>query len=213
MRQLTLIFENQSSVASQVCVYQSPPKVSPTEAMTLAWFCQPFPQKPEGGKSQVVFQWTETENYDFVWLHRGKLGSGITFTVSQILPAHRKTGNEVTLTKSSLDVYGFTKQKQGSKPNVLFINQDRTITPEQVFVGIGMAGSATALVQALPNVMATFEIDSPTTYWIFWGNYQTSQVLNINEINNKQEIEFKGNVTSMTAILLENNILAVEPIF
>lgn len=213
MRKLTLIFENQSSLTSHLCVYQSPPKTSPSEAMTVAWFCQPFPAKLKEGKSQVILNWIEPENYDFIWLQKGQLTSDISFTVSQILPAERKTKNEVTLTQSSLDVYSFTQQKQGSKPNILVVHQDQTITSHQVFVGISMAGNATALVQALPNVTTTFEVSQNPEYWIFWGNYKTGQILNINQINNKEKIEFKGNLTSVIAILREDNVLAIEPTF
>jgi len=205
----TLLFKNQSQIASNVCVYQSPPKTSPTEAITLAWFCQSFPQKLEGGISQVVFQWTE-DDYSFVLTQRGKLASGITFTTSQAIPANLKTANEVTLTKHSLGTYSFTDQKQGSEPNLLFINQDRTISFNEVFVGIGMAGSATTFVQGLPNVTTIFELNKKHTYNIFWGNYTAGQVLNINEITNQAKIEFKDNINSVTAILYEDMTWCVE---
>lgn len=203
-----LIFENQSTMEGNVCVYQSPPITSPPGVMTLAWFCQPFPKQLQGGTSQVVFQWTE--DYYFVWFQTGKLASGITFTASQTLLANLKTANEVTLHKSSVDSYTFTEQQQGSEPNILFIEQAQSITPHEVLVGIGMDRSGTALVQALPNLRATFKIDKNPIYWIFIGNYKIGQVLNETEITNKAEIQFQGNVNSMMAVLRENNTWCIQ---
>ena len=156
----------------------------------------------------MVFQWTE--DYDFVWSQRGKLASGITFTASQVIPANRPTANQVTLIKHSNGAYSFAAQEQGSEPNILFINQDKTITPTEVLVGIGMAGSATALVQALPNVVTTFKVHENPKYRIFWGAYKAGQALNLNEITNEEEIEFKYNISSLTVILQEDNTWCVE---
>ena len=203
-----LIFENQSTINNNICVYQNSPKSSSADVITLAWFCQAFPQHVQGGTSRVVFNWTE--DYEFIMSESGKIGSAISFYVSQILPLNLNTLNTVTLARNDTGNYTFTNQRQGIQANILSIEQDQSIIPSEVFVGISMAGSSIALVKALPNLKTTFELNGNPIYWIVVGNYKTGQVLNLAQIDNPQKIEFQGNINSMTALLRNNNTWCIE---
>lgn len=214
-RELTLVVENQSFLQSNVCIYQSPPKTSPQKEIVLAWFCQPLPKKLQDGNSQVVFKWTE--DYYFVWTQKEHLTSQIHFMAYQTLPAKLRRGDKIKFTKIRNQTYTFIVDQPNDSAslsqNSILINQDGTIQPTEVLVGIGMAQLGTAMVSATPNTISDFSFSGEfPQYWIFFGNKETGDVLNVNDLEKMNEIEVKyqGTTTSMTAVLQEDNTWSIK---
>lgn len=197
----SLIFQNNSSNAGDVCVYQQAPDLGVPNVMSLAWFAKyTFPT------TQVQFSWQI--NYNFVWSQTGVLVPGVMFIASQSPSANLSSSNQITLDYQQ-SAYEFTNQTVGAEPGSLYITETQNIPLSQAAVGIGMSGVGTFVVQAQPNLNLVFT--PHPTYWITFGTYQPGQVLDIEEINNPAQITFPPNVYSMTAILQPDNTWTVQP--
>lgn len=190
----TLIFQNNSSNAGDVCVYQRLPDVGQQDVMSLAWFTEyNYPT------TQVQFQWQI--DYSFVWGQTGKLVPGVVFAASQTWAADLQSNNQVTLHYDQ--AYTFTDQGAGEHSGNLYIGEDGTIPLNDASVGIGMSGVGTFVQQAQPNLNLVF---TPTpTYWITFGNFTQGQVLDVESITHTQQIQFPPNVTTMQVVLDINN--------
>jgi hypothetical protein len=196
----TLNFQNDSSNAGDVCVYQTLPNLAQQDVMSLAWFAEyNYPT------TAVQFQWEI--DYSFVWDQTGPLIPGVVFVASQTWPADLANSNQVTLTYDQ--AYTFTNQTAGGSSGNLYITEDRTVPLNDAAVGIAMSGAGTFVQQAQPNLNLVF---TPTpTYWITFGNYTQGQVMDIESITNSAQIQFGPNVYAMSAVLNADNTWTVSP--
>lgn len=196
-----LVFVNNSDQTGSACVYQQLPNLDNPNIMSLAWFAE-----VAAPTTTIVFSWQIT--YSFVWDEIGTtLAPGVMFTASQNWPADLTSSNQVGFTDAS-GAYTFENQTVGPVPGQLTIQQDNTIVPDQVAVGIGMSGSGTFVLPGEPNMNYTF-VPTPT-YWITFGTYTPGLVLDISTITNSSyQVTFPENIYSMTATLGGDNIITV----
>ncbi|HUR82318.1 MAG TPA: protein rhiA [Thermoanaerobaculia bacterium] len=196
----SLVFQNNSINTWTAAVYQQAPNTGTQDVMSLAWFAE-----AAAPTTQVVFTWEI--DYSFVWSQTGTLVPGVLFAASQTWATNPSgANNQVTFTDEP--PFTFTNQTAGPQQGTLYINQDGTIPENTAAVGIAMSGAGTFVVQAEPNILASF---TPTpNYWITFGQYTQGQVMDIQEITNSAQIVFPPNVYSMTAILNANNTWTVQ---
>lgn len=190
--QYTVIFKNNSPTPGTASLYQQDPGFG-NMAMPLVWMAKyAYPT------TRVSFQWQI--EYGFVWSQTGPLTPGTVVSASQYWNADLTTSNQVTLTYDAQHgAFTFKDLTQGQQPGSLTVVQDGTIPPNVASVGIGMAGSAIYLIQAMPNVQAVFT--PHPEYWIAFGNYVEGEVIDVGSMTTPAQIQFPANVYSMTAIL------------
>jgi hypothetical protein len=138
-------FYNQSAETQTFVCFQAGER-EPT-GLVPAWFAM-----PASSQTTLTFDWGI--QYDFVWMESGKLAPGITFTAQEVTPAALPATSQINLTYAE-GAFGFADQGQG-QPDMLMISCDGTIPLDTASLGIGMAGSATVLMQAQPNMTYTF---------------------------------------------------------
>ncbi|MBW6421663.1 protein rhiA [Rhizobium sp. XQZ8] len=200
----SLTFINDSENDWSFCCYQEDPNITMQGVMSLAWFAFPV-----ASTTSVTFQWNI--NYQFVWSQMGKLSPGVLFKAGQKWDADLQTANSVDFTRKSNTAFSFENLTTGSAPGTLYINQDGTIPLHTAAIGINMgiqgapagAGSGTFVVPAQPNIIASFT--PHPTYWVTFGDYVAGQVLDTQQIGQKEEIKFPVNVYDMCAILGPDN--------
>jgi rhizosphere induced protein len=196
----TLVCLNESSRSGNFCVFQQDPTLGVGDARSVAWLV-----KAAHPTTTVTFDWTT--GYDFVWSQTGELASGAVAAAVQIWEANLDTNNQVTLTCIG-GAFTFENQTAGSEAGKLYVVEDSTIPAQTAAVGIGMAGAATFLAQAQPNVTLPFS-PSPQI-WLAFGDYVTGQVLDSDATTGAVEITYATNVYSMTAMLNDDNTWTVE---
>ncbi len=193
-------FNNSSQLGSFAVFQRAPALTVPANVFSLAWFT-----RPAHPNTQVTFQWTV--DYSFVWSETGILQPGITFNASQTVPADPFVQNFTQLTE---DVYGatyFTPPDTSGAVGSLTIQQLSNVVPNRTSVGVGMSGAGTFVVQAAPNMTAVFT--PHPNYWVIFGNYQTGQVMDIENVTGQVEATYAGSLTSRTVLLQPNNLLAI----
>lgn len=197
----SLIFKNFSSNQGSGCVYQDSPNIANAQVMSLAWF-----SKVAAPQTTITFTWTI--DYSFVWAETGQLIPGVMFMAGQTFPADLSTTNSITLSYIG-GAYQFQNQTAGASAGNLYIREDATVPLKQASVGIGMSGAGTFVVQAQPNYNLIFT--PHPKYYITFGTFTAGEVLDITSITQKAEIAFPPGVTSMTAILGQDNSWTVQP--
>lgn len=192
----TLKFENQSRNIGSVCIYQTDPSFNQdNNAVSVAWFT-----KITHPQTNVKFEWQL--DYNFVWSEIGELKPGIIFDASEVMEADLQSLNKIIFDYKQ-EEFLFTSGGSNGEVGSLEISETCNIPFCTASVGIGMAGAATFVKQAQPNM--NIKITPHPEYWITFGNYKQGEVLDINEITNKQKIVFEPNQYSITAILQEDN--------
>ncbi|MFW8642247.1 hypothetical protein ACOJBO_02920 [Rhizobium beringeri] len=68
-----------------------------------------------------------------------------------------------------------------------------------------MAGSGTFAVQAAPNMTAVFT--PHPNYWVMFGNFETGDVIDIEDVTGAVEVTYGGALTSRTAALGLDNLI------
>jgi|GEM_PF-3180478 len=192
----SLTFQNRSNNDWSFLCFQNQPTGLPSGYFPLAWFSFPV-----ASDAQVKFKWSI--DYSFVWSQTGELQPGIQFNAGQILPADLTSKNAVTFTRLSDKAFKFINATQGTK-GVLTIAQDPTIPSQIASVGIGMSNTPSYVVQAQPNINATFE-PNPHYYVAFGVSIDEGQVLNISQFSQIKEIAFPPNLFAATVTLQADN--------
>lgn len=174
-------------------LFQETPSL-PSDAVTLAWMskmCHP--------STSVEYQWNI--DYSFVWGQVGTLVPGTQFVAGQILAADLIENNLVTL--SYVDG-GFEFGPLGSsgKNGSLTIKEDGSVpgpgSVDQGSVGIGMSGAGTFVVPTLTN--AGVEFDPKPTYWVAFGSFASSEVMDISELTTPAQVTYPDGLTSAKAV-------------
>jgi hypothetical protein len=190
----TVNFVNNSSNSGNVMLFQTDENMEKDGVMSLAWF-----SKYAHPKTNVKFTWTI--DYSFVWGETGELIPGVMFDASQVVSAGLDNDNRITFGFEK-NGYRFKDQQKGPGGQLTII-EDKSIPLKKAAVGIGMSGAGTFVKQAQPNLNLTFT--PKPKYWIAFGNYETGQILNIQEVTNSAEIKFGPNLYSIRAVLNPDN--------
>ena len=198
-RRLSVRFRNDSSLSGAVCLFDT----DPDDAKSLppvAWLtCYAFPT------TEVEFRWEE--RLSFVWTSTAMDGEAEVAT-SQLWPTDLATDNQVTLSYGC-GTYFFRDQTRGPQPGILYIQQDGTLPSEGARVGFGIAGRATNLLPARPNV--TFALKPRSEYWIAFGHYERGVVIDPAEAPTKARLHFPPNVRTLFATLGFDNLWTIAP--
>jgi rhizosphere induced protein len=202
MTQYSLTCVNNSSLPGSFAVFQkAPPTTMPGNVFSLAWFA-----RPAHPGTSVTFQWGV--DYSFVWSETGILRPGIKFKAAQAIPADPDRQNQVQLTVDSVGASYFTAPTNAGSPGSLTIQQLSNVVPNRTSVGVGMSGSGTFAIQAAPNMTAVFT--PHPNYWVIFGDFQTGDVMDIEDVTNAQEVTYGGSLVSRTAVLDLTNIISVS---
>jgi rhizosphere induced protein len=198
-RLFTVNFFNNGPNPGSVMLFQRDPDGIPN-AQSLAWFAKyNYPQ------TRVTFEWTD--DFSFVWSDTGSLVPGIIARGSQVIPADAEQLNQITLTYDR--AFNFVDQRQGSQMGSFSIIADATIPAGMASVGIGMSGQPTLLVPAEPNLI--YQFNPRPEYWIAFGNYASSEVLDVPAMGAAAQIVFPGNISAMDATLRPDGIWTIAP--
>lgn len=202
MTKYSLTCMNNSQLSGSFAVFQkAPPTTIPGNVFSLAWFA-----RPTAPGSQVTFSWGL--DYSFVWSETGLLQPGINFAASQAVAADPDRLNLVQLTKDKYGATTFGHANGNGALGSLTIQQLSNVAPNKTSVGIGMSGSGTFAVQAAPNMTAVFT--PHPNYWVVFGNYETGDVMDIQDVTEAVEVTYGGALTSRTANLSIENLIAVS---
>jgi rhizosphere induced protein len=197
--QYSLTCINNSSLLGSFAVFQlAPPLTIPANVFSLAWFARAA--HPD---TQVTFEWTV--NYSFVWSETGTLKPGITFDASQTVPADPLGANMTQLTEDTYGATYFTPPTNDGAIGSLTIQQLANVVPNRTAIGVGISNSATFAIQASPNMTAVFT--PHPNYWVMFGNYETGQVIDVENVTGEIEVTYAGSLTSRTVTLGPDNIL------
>lgn len=201
MTQYSMTCVNNSQISGSFAVFQkAPPTTVPGNVFSLAWFA-----RPTAPGTQVTFTWSV--DYNFVWSETGIIKPGINFSASQVIPADPNAQN---LTQLMADNYGattFSKTSNSGALGSLTIQQLSNVVPNRTAVGVGMSGSGTYVIQAAPNMTAVFT--PHPNYWVLFGNYETGDVMDIEDVSGAVEVTYGGSLTGRTATLGLDNIITV----
>lgn len=202
MTQYSLTCVNNSNLTGSFAVFQKPlPLTMPGNVFSLAWFA-----RPTHPGTSVTFNWSV--DYSFVWSETGVLKPGINFNASQVIPADPDRLNQVQLTVDSYNASYFTTPNSTGTPGCLTIQQLSSVVPNRTSVGVGMSGAGTFAVQAAPNMTAVFT--PHPNYWVLFGNYETGDVMDIEDVTGAQEVTYGGSLTSRTASLGLDNLINIS---
>jgi len=201
MTKYSLTCVNNSQLSGSFAVFQkAPPATVPGNVFSLAWFA-----RPAAPGSQVTFTWGL--DYSFVWSETGLLQPGINFSATQAMPADPYGQNLIQLTKDNRGATTFANASGTGALGSLTIQQLSNVAPDQTSVGIGMSGSGTFAVQAAPNMTAVFT--PHPNYWVIFGNYETGDVMDIEDVTGAVELTYGGSLTSRRATLAIDNLITV----
>ncbi|MDB5040547.1 MAG: rhiA [Candidatus Eremiobacteraeota bacterium] len=192
-------FFNNGPNPGSVMLFQRNPDGNPT-ALSLAWFTKyNYPQ------TRVSFEWTD--DLCFVWSDTGPLVPGIVAEASQVIPADVEQRNQITLKYDR--AFTFVDSRQSGHAGVLSIIGDVTIPPGMASAGIGMSGQPTFLMPAAPNTI--YEFVPHTQYWIAFGTYASSQVLDVTALGDAAQIGFPDGISAMDATLNPEGTWKIAP--
>ncbi|HEV7309250.1 protein rhiA [Ensifer sp.] len=201
MTTLSLTCVNNSELTGSFTVFQkAPPTTVPGDLFSLAWFA-----RPTAPGSQVTFDWSP--DHCFVWSETGVLQPGVNFAASQVEPANPDGQNLIQLTEDRDGATMFANPSFDGALGSLTIQQLANVVPNRTSVGIGMAGSGTFAIQAAPNMTAVFT--PHPNYWVTFGNYQTGDVIDIEDVSGAVEVTYDGAFTSRTINLGLDNLMTV----
>lgn len=192
-RQITLI--NNSTVPTALAVLQNPAEHGGLVVAWLARYAYPG--------TQVRFTWDDAD-LCFVWSGTGQLSPGVVVDAAQIVPANPQQNNRITLSYDGQNrTFHFHDLQEGGPQGSLSVVQDTSIPMNAVATGIGMAGKASVVTQAMPNMISMF---TPRPgYYLAFGNLVQGQLLDLSTLAQVQPVEFPPNVYALTATLGPDN--------
>ncbi|MEU1752121.1 hypothetical protein ABZ436_05610 [Micromonospora matsumotoense] len=186
------ILNNSALDGMNAILFQEMPQL-PSDAVTLAWMskmCHP--------STTVEYQWSI--DYNFVWGQVGALVPGTQFVAGQTLSADLTQNNLVTLSYVK-GGFEFGPTSSSGKNGSLIIKEDDTVpgpgNQDQGSVGIGMSGAGTFVVPTLTN--AGVEFDPKPTYWVAFGSFESSEVMDVSELTTPAQVSYPDGMTSAKA--------------
>jgi hypothetical protein len=150
---------------------------------------------------EVNFSWQEV--WDLIWMETGPLAAGIQFSASEVVPASlAATNNRIVLTYAD-GIFSFAEQGPGPQGVLQIATQ--MIPPNTASIGIGMAGSPINMVQAAPNLTATFE--PRINYWVTVADVVQGELMDLATLSAKAHVAFPPEITGMTATLSQGVVV------
>lgn len=201
MQKYSLTVTNDSPLFGNICVFQTLPD-QPENVVSLAWL-----NKPAHPGTTVEFHWNTS--YNFVWSPQGVLVPGVTFEVSESIDAEPSdiTKNSVGFTRE-YGVYHFTKANRSTPSGKMGIYMDQNVPYGEASVGMGMSGSSTFAMTAMPNY--NFSFFPHPQYRVVFGSYEKGEVMDIEALTNMAEIIFEPDNYDMHATLQKDNTWSVS---
>lgn len=179
-----------------VCIYQTYDGQM-DDIRPLVWF-----NKTAHPGTRLHFEWNV--EYSLAWSEQGDLTPGVVFQASQILsvaPAD-PSSNTLLLTRDR-NAFRFGQTDNFTKAGKLGVVCDSTIPANTVSVGVAMSGKPAVACVASPNLKYTF-MPHPR-YWIAFGRFEEGEVIDVNRMTQKFEINYPVNVFSRTVELNTTN--------
>lgn len=202
MNQYSLVFCNNSKNQGNVCIFLTDPNLEASNAISLAWF-----SKTVHPTTRVNFSWSM--DFEFIWSETGIFNDGVKVTTSQRWPADLNSLNQVNFTYDQKNQsYTFTDLKKGPERGRLFITESRTLPLNEASVGIGLSGRPALVIPAYPNTNLVFT--PHVKYWIAFGRHDEGEVVNVDAVTNKQEIQFQPGINSLSVILNDDNTWSID---
>lgn len=186
----TVVFENRSSRAGTICIYQEDP-AGPGFPSALAWLCQDV--EPGG---ELTFQWTL--DYAFVWGETGELVPGVIFEPAQIIPCDPFATNAIFLSAKNGPVQ-FVEPPYNGQIGMLTISADGTVPIDRLSMGIRLAGADALVQQVIP--LLSFRVTTAPRYWIALGDFTPGEVLDTTILTDKAVLAFPPDVYRLLVTL------------
>lgn len=196
MAQYSLSVEHRGTETGDFCVYQTNDHQS-EDIRSLVWF-----SKRAHPETVLKFKWSI--DYGFTWSEQGILTPGVVFEASQII-----TTDPTDLRRNSI---GFTRKDSAFKfvetddPTThgrLGITCDELIPAKTASIGVSMSGKSAFACPASPNMKYTFR--PHPRYWIAFGKFEEGEVIDLNRMTRKFEINFRENQFDKVVRLSESN--------
>lgn len=181
------------------CVYQTYDGQM-DDIRPLVWF-----SKTARPGTKLSFVWTI--DYSMAWSEQGDLTPGVVFRASQVVACDPSdtTRNSLLLTYDK-GAYRFGQTDNPTKAGRLGVVCDTMLPPNSVSVGVAMSGKPTHACVASPSLKYTF---SPhPRYWIAFGKFEEGEVIDLNRMTQKFEINYPVNIYQRTVELTSNNTWA-----
>ena len=188
----TLTLENKSQNSGNMCVYQTYPEAG-INLLSLAWF-----SKPCNPGTRLKVRWDI--QYAFVWSETGRLAPGVEFDASQVVNCDPSNiNNNATLFTKEFGAYNFRDAPKPAPAGCLGIYTDGLVPHGLASIGIAMSDRPAVACQATLNY--TFPFTPHPRYWVAFGNFVPSEVIDVNAVTNPVEIIFPPNVFGLAVTL------------
>ncbi len=183
------------------CVYQTYEKQD-EDIRSLAWF-----SKTAHPGTKLEFNWTI--EYSFAWSEQGVLIPGVVFKASQNLPTDPTdvTQNTIGFAKEK-GAYLFKPSENPTNPGKMGIVCENNIPANSASIGIGMSGKAAYACIASPSLKYTFA--PHPKYWIAFGKFEEGEVLDVNRMTERFEINYPVNKYDREIVLKPDNTWAAQ---
>lgn len=178
------------------CVYQTY-EGQDEDIRSLVWF-----SKSAHPGTLLRFEWGI--DYSFVWSENGQLEPGIVFSASEVLATDPEdvSVNTTGFTREK-GAYHFVSTDNVTKQGKIGITCSEDIPANSVSIGIGMSGNSAYACVAAPSLKYTF-MPHPK-YWIAFGKFEEGEVIDVNRMTKRYEIDFPVNKYLRSIELLPNN--------
>ncbi|MEZ0574511.1 hypothetical protein [Halodesulfovibrio aestuarii] len=197
--QYNVVFKNNSKNNMNFCLFQKNPDLEKYEALSLAWLvksCAP--------DANLEMKWEV--DYGCSWSRDGALGDVAKYRTWQTKTIDPSNSNVVTLSynhKVNDFYFGPLRPSSESGKGTLHIIQDGSVPAGLATVGVSMAGIPAIALKAQPNF--TYKFTPHPKYWAVFGDFTPGDVIDVEELTNVCEIEFKAGESSMYVELNRDN--------
>lgn len=176
--------EHQGTSCGDFCIYQTY-EDQDEDIRSLVWFSK----KAHPGTT-LKFEWNI--DYSFAWSEEGVLEPGVIFRASEVYKADpsNTSENSIGFTRES-EAYHFVSSNHKTTQGKLGIKCDGTIPAGKASIGIAMSGKPVFARQADPNLQYTFAVHPK--YWIAFGDFEEGEVIDLNRMTERYEINFPVN--------------------
>jgi rhizosphere induced protein len=192
-----VVFVNNSTLSGNVCIFQT----AVGSQLSTVWLGRySYPD------TQTTFKWSI--DYAFTWAQTGPLMPGKQFMASQIVETSLTSDNKITIDYTD-GAFAFTSKTLGPQPELLYVEQSANIPLNTASIGMAMSGSTVYVAQAAPNLVTAFNPVGSKGF-IFFGDYEMGEVLDPEQISNKEELSFPESGYYLKAILNADHSWTIE---
>ncbi len=188
--------DHQGTSCGDFCIYQTY-EDQDEDIRSLVWFSK----KAHPG-TKLKFRWGI--DYSFAWCEEGSLEPGVVFHASEVRKADPSdtTQNSIAFKREG-GAYHFVKSDHKTTQGKLGIRCDSSIPAGKASIGIAMSGNPAFARSADPNLQYTFGLHPK--YWIAFGDFEEGEVIDLNRMTQRFEIDFPINQYQRSIRLTANN--------